>query len=96
MNTFPAGSAVQLTSTFTLASDGSAIIPSTVRLRVRDPTGTEVDYTSGFINPLPGVYSYLLMPLISGIWRYRWEGLGSAIASIERKFEVSPSDFIGS
>ena len=80
-------------SAFTLASTGAPATPTTVTLRVRDPADVETDYTAGFVNTMTGVYSFLLTPAISGVWRYQWLGTGEVVAAGERQFEIKPSDF---
>jgi len=90
-NSYDLGSAVILTGAFADIS-GNATAPTNVRLRVEDPTATETVYTS-FSNPSLGVYSYTLICLTAGVWRYRWEGDGAVTAVADAAFVVTSTAF---
>jgi hypothetical protein len=96
MNTYPIGTTVVLPVVF---KDAVTLVlgdPTTVLLRVGDPTGAEVDYTVALGNvshPSTGNYQATIAPRIPGIWRYRWEGKGVIVAASEGRFEVQPSLF---
>lgn len=53
-------------------TDGALVDPASVTLTVADPTGTVT--TPAPDNPSVGVYTYLLVFDVAGIWRWRWEG----------------------
>ena len=91
MGSYAVGTAIQILGTFTNPAK-AAVDPTAVRLRVKDPTGTEVDYISP-IQISTGVYSQQIIPTMTGTWVYRWEGTGAVIASSENKFEVKPTAF---
>lgn len=95
MNSYPFGSAVLLTGEF---ADASNVLmdPTVITLRVRDPSGTMTSYTGVAITRTStGMFSCQVVPATSGIWKYRWEGTGAAIAAGEKRFEIQPSDFGG-
>ena len=91
MGSYFVGTAVVLTATFTTPTK-SPVDPTTVRLRVKDPTGVETDYTSPTYVSV-GIYTQQITPNLTGIWSYRWEGTGAVVASSESKFEVKPTAF---
>lgn len=94
MNTYPLGSAINLFGTFTQTSTGTAVDPTVVKARVRDPANTEVIYADGSItHSSTGHYTVQILPSVIGVWRYRWEGTGAVIAADEKQFEIRPSGF---
>lgn len=91
---YPAGSVVKLTGTFTDAS-GAAMDPTTVKATIQEPAGTKTVYVYGqgqIQKSAVGIY-YLLLDTTgkAGVWLYRWhsEGTGQA-ASTDDHFTVSP------
>jgi uncharacterized protein YfaS (alpha-2-macroglobulin family) len=95
MNTYQPGNIVTLAVLFT-TNDVPPIPadPTTVTLRVTDPSGTETAYTGGQLNHTStGDYSMDLEVLANGYWNYRWEGLGAIIAANESRFLVKQSAF---
>ena len=92
MNSYSLGSAVLVSALFKDANN-IPVNPTTITLKVRDPTSVETDYTTGFTNQGVGMYTYVFVPTVSGVWRYRWIGTGAATAASEGKFEIKPSDF---
>ena len=94
MNSYPLGSSLLLSATFT-DIDNHAVDPTVTTLSVRDPAGVELDYVSPSVTKVAsGVYSCQIVPSVPGIWRYRWKGTGAVLAANESKFEVKPSDFM--
>lgn len=95
MNTYPPGNIVTVSVLFTTnANPPVPADPTTVTLRVTDPTGLETDYTGPqLVKASTGSYSYNLEVLLNGYWTYRWEGTGAVIAANESRFLVSQSAF---
>lgn len=86
------GDRVTFTATFTTAA-AVAVDPTTVTLKVLDPSGNTTTVTSGFTNDSTGVYSYEVDIDEAGVWRWRWAGTGDAVAADEGEFRVSQSVF---
>ena len=94
MNSYPLGSSLLLSATFTDIEDRT-VDPTIITLSTRDPTGAEFDYTSPDITKVTsGVYTCQVAPTVPGVWRYRWRGIGAVLAANESKFEIKPSDFM--
>lgn len=89
------GDRVRLRGVFTL--DDEAADPSTVAVRVRQPSGTETSKTygvdGGLIREAEGIYYYDLTLTQAGALRYRWVGTGSVVVAEERTIHVAPSGF---
>ena len=95
MNSYPFGTLVLLSSAFTDADD-VPVDPTLVTLYVRGSDGVKITYPSDALTKVStGVYTRQVIPEFAGVWRYRFEGTGAAIAAGENKFEVKPSDFGG-
>lgn len=91
MGSYFVGSAVVLSATFTTPTK-ALVDPTSVRLRVKDPTGVEVDYNSPtYVSA--GIYTQQIVPTLTGTWSYRWEGTGAVVVTLEAKFEVKPTAF---
>jgi hypothetical protein len=94
MNSYPINTAINLTGQFSDGSTGIPADPSAVTLRVLDSTNRGATYAGTVIVRIGvGSYSYLIIPTVPGIWRYRWEGRGGVTAANEGRFEVRPSSF---
>lgn len=87
MNVYDIGDAVKLSVDF--AVGGVATNPTTTTLRIRKPNGTIT--TPAVTNPSTGRFEYVLTIDLSGIWSYRFEGTGAAVAAQESFFDVLPS-----
>ena len=73
---------------------GTAGDPTTVTLKVKDPTGTVTTYTyagAQVVKDSTGNYHYDLTPAIAGKWYYEWVGTGAVPAQSESYFVVVPS-----
>lgn len=97
MAAYDLGQSVKLSVSFTDAA-GSAANPTTVTCTVREPDGTETEYTSATTpavsNPSTGTYELVLSPDQSGMWAYRWAGsTGSTTPVDEGQFHVLGSVF---
>ena len=98
MNTYQPGNVVVMTVQFTnSATPPVPADPTSIALRVIDPSGVETDYTylaGDLTKNSVGNYSYPLEVLLFGRWKYRFEGKGAIIAAAENLFQVSPSNFV--
>lgn len=95
MKSYSIKSTVTLSVTFTDSVTELPIDPTTVLLRIYQPDGTETTYsTVNFTHPSTGLYQKNIVPDLTGIWRYRWQGIGTANVTFEKLFEVRPSVFI--
>lgn len=92
MQVYAIGSAVNVSVTFKDQVTDLPADPTTVKLRVMNPFEVEAIYTA-LSHPSLGRYQFILYPLIPGIWKYRFEGVGAVVAAGERRFEVIYSSF---
>lgn len=94
MKSYPLGSSILLSATFTDISD-HVVDPTAITLSTRDPAGVRFDYTDPeVVKVSTGVYSCQIAPTVPGVWRYRFRGIGAVLAANESKFEIKPSDFM--
>lgn len=94
MNTYPIDTAIKLITGTPFADlSGAPVDPTTVTLYVRDPTGKITLYAGGQLShDGTGLYSMILVPAISGIWTYKWQGTGTLVAtSTDTLFTIQPS-----
>lgn len=82
----------------TFAADGSAVDPTLVKVKYKDPSGnstawlvygTDVEVT----RPAAGVYSIRIGVDEAGLWRVRWESTGTYASAIEDQFYVRTNSF---
>jgi hypothetical protein len=88
-NTYDIGDVVRLTGTFSVS--GTNTDPTTVTLRVMDPTGNKDVYTYALAQvtkSATGIFYKDVTLDESGHWWYRYEGTGAAAAVLEEWFEV--------
>ena len=97
---FTLGSRIRLTETFTDLIAGAPADPTTVTLKLHDPTGVETvfSYANGDITRDGiGVYHYDFTPTVTGSlnapWIARWIATGTVVAADEQKFNVAKSGF---
>lgn len=69
---------------------GVATDPTTVTLKVKDPTTTITTYSSP-AKDSTGNYHQDITPTIAGIWWYEWIGTGTVVAQGESYFTIIPS-----
>lgn len=98
-NKYQLDSAVLLSVQFTNADDGSPADPTTTTLMVKDPTGTETTYTfgvdPGVVQDSVGAYHMELTASISGVWIYKWRGIGSVVQTTpDTYFRVEASEVL--
>lgn len=93
-NTYAVGESIILSATFTVATVNTD--PTTVTLRIKDPTGNIDVYTLALATVTrdsAGVFHKDLTIDESGEWFYRWEGTGTCVAADEVQFLVTASEF---
>lgn len=88
MASYSVGQLVRLSVAFTIS--GVATDPTTVTLKVKDPTGTETTYTyaaAQIVKDSTGNYHMdYTVPAHLGYYFYGYEGAGTVIASSESSF----------
>lgn len=97
MTIYARGQTAIVKGTFQDPTTGVGLSPTSLKLRVIDPTGTEqTPVTTGFGNPTPGSYTSMVVAALSGQWRYRWEAsIGGFVPSAcENTFLVATSPFV--
>lgn len=88
------GETITLRATF--RANGLPTDPSTVTLKVRDPSGDVEEYTDGaaeLTKENTGVFSKTLSPDKAGTWSYVWEGTGAVDAINTNRFVVEATGF---
>lgn len=93
-NTYDINDRVRLSVTFTVSSTPTD--PTTVTLKVEDPSGNEATYTYALAQVTrddTGDYHYDLTLDEAGSWAYRWEGTGTVTAAYEATMFVKASRF---
>lgn len=92
-NTYSVNQLVHLVFPFTV--NGVATDPTTITVRVKDPTGAEATYTLTSTPPVVkdsvGNYHLDITAGIPGTWSYHCEGTGAAQASDDEQFSVRPA-----
>jgi len=86
------GATVRVQATF--AVGGSNTDPTTVTLKVKDPSGNIDSYTYALgqvTKGATGVYYKDVQPDETGTWIYRWIGTGAAAGVAETAFKVVDS-----
>ena len=89
------GNEAKVSVSFVDAS-GNATDPTVVELKVKKPSGLIIIYVYSLdevTKSTTGSYYKDLLLDESGVWFYRWEGIGAVNAAGESKFEVAPSEF---
>lgn len=92
---YDTGDLVRLSVAFTVSA--AATDPTIVRVKYINPSGTQMTKIYGtdveVVKDSTGNFHIDISPTIAGVWRYRWEGTGTAQAAGEAAFEVRPSVF---
>ncbi len=95
-NTYVKGTDVTVSAVFKNAA-GVAADPTAVFFSVKDPEGTETDYTYGvgiaIVKDSTGNYHINVDANMPGTWHYRFYSTGTVKAADEGAFTVSPSNF---
>jgi hypothetical protein len=93
-NNYDEGDLVRLTAAFTVAS--VATDPTTVTLKVKDPSGNVTTYTYALAEVTKdstGNYHKDITIDEPGVWYYRWIGTGTVVAADEARLDVASSEF---
>jgi hypothetical protein len=88
------GQLTEARTTFT-NREGDVFDPTSVVVKIKDPTGAVTAYGSP-TRVSEGIYYQDFTPAVSGTWWYRVEGLngeGEAVAISEGPIEVEPGHF---
>lgn len=96
MSKYEIDTELELKGVFLDALANVPIDPTSVFLYVKDPTGTITTYSGAQITrDNTGRYHLTLTPSISGLWVYKWQGTGVAVAtSPDTTFTINPSALI--
>jgi hypothetical protein len=104
-NNYDIGDLVILKNGTFVNSEGTAVDPGVINVKVQSPDYETAVYTYG-IDPnieklAVGIYRCTIKPLQTGVWVYRWEAVDPAAALVtalegaeERRFYVRPSAFV--
>jgi hypothetical protein len=96
MESYPLGSLVRFSETFTNTITGALADPTTVVIKFRDPAGVETSYSLAggqVVRDSIGAFHFDLQLNTTGTWLRRWVGGGAVIAPDERPFAVEKSGF---
>jgi hypothetical protein len=93
MANYSVGCEARLSATFT-SSSGVVADPTTVTLKIKDPSKSAMTYTSGWVKDSTGVYHFDLTLTKPGAWYYRWIGTGTVVAAAEGSLTVQKSEFM--
>ena len=88
-NVYHISQLVRISATFTVG--GAATDPTTVTLRIKDPSGNKTVYTyalAEITKDSAGVFHKDITVDEAGCWYYRWEGTGTVQAVDEDYFYV--------
>lgn len=96
MSDFSIGDVVRCRGTFTDIGN-TAIDPTSVYFKIKDPSGTITTYTYGssveLIKDSTGVYYIDIRATSAGRWQYRYYSTGTGEAAEERDFFVKATNF---
>lgn len=93
-NTYDIGDQVRVTVTFSVG--GINTDPTTITLKVKDPSHNVDTYTYALgqlVKSATGIYYKDISIDEAGIWHYRFEGTGAVISADEDYFQVDYSAF---
>ena len=86
---------IQLNGVFENVALGVPADPTTITLYVQDPTGaTDVIGAPAITRSDVGLYSYAFVPSVSGIWVYKWQGVGTVVATTPDTMFIVNSSFV--
>lgn len=93
MNSYDFGNAIVMSSAFT-DSNNVPTDPTTVTLRIMDPSGVESIFTTPQLTHVgTGVFSLTFPCLKAGVWYYRFEGTGACVATQDNQFVITSTTF---
>jgi hypothetical protein len=90
------GDLVRIATDPVFSVGGTATDPTAVSLQVRTPTGVVTEYTYALgqvTKAATGSYYADVSATADGVWYWRWEGTGAAMAAAEGCFVVRASVF---
>lgn len=91
------GQKIPITNAFSDEADGSAIDPTTVKVMIQKPDGTQTTKAYGtdadLVRDAVGVYYLNLTPDQAGRWIYHWITTGVGQAANQGSFIVQVSPF---
>lgn len=97
MNTYTIGQDVRFSVVITEVATDTEVNPTTVRFKLKDPTGTITTYTYGsgtdIVRPSTGNYYCDCTLSTKGTWYYRWESAGTYVGAEEDRVKISRSNF---
>lgn len=92
---YTSGQLVNLSTTFTITGD--VVDPTTVRFKLRNPTGGITSYVYGtdaaLVRDSTGIYHVNYTAVSAGIHFYRFEGWTACQAAAEDNFQCASSMF---
>jgi len=93
-NTYMVGNQIKLQATFIV--EGTVTDPTTITVRVKDPSGSVTVYTYSVTvtKSTIGVYYVIVTMNLAGTWWVRWEGAGAVAAVEEESVIISDSNVI--
>ena len=99
MNTgYIVGDKPRVKATFLEIDTNDPIDPSTVKVIVMQPDGTETTYIYGTDSEVEkistGVYAIALLLDSSGHWKFLWKGLGTLSGAAKAVVAVRPTGFV--
>ena len=96
MGVYEIDTTIMLSGTFANSLTGQLLDPSDVTLFIQAPGQAEQTIPlSALTHPSTGVYTYTLTPNISGVWKYKFQGTGNAVAtSPDTTFTINASTLI--
>lgn len=89
--TYDIGDQPTITATFRQIGTGVLTTPNALTITVREPDGTETDYTQAdATNPSVGVWEFAMPAVLDscGIWTVKFFGTAGVIAAEEVSFKV--------
>lgn len=93
-NRYDKGDLVRISAIFTVA--GTNTDPTTVTLKVKDPSGNTATYTYGaaeITKDATGQYHKDITIDEGGVWPYRWEATGAVVTAGESYLLASAGNF---
>lgn len=93
MANYAANNLIRFSTVITQQSDGSLVDPTSVTLRVRDPSGTITDLSGSIIHDSVGQYHADAAFVTGGTYTYEWQGTGAVVVEASRSFTIIGAPF---
>lgn len=97
MAAYEIDTAIELQGVFLNALTGVYTDPTAITLFVLDPSGVTTPYTfpGTIVRDSIGHFHQIITPSKSGLWTYKWQGTGAAVAtSPDTTFTINSSALI--